>query len=244
MGYGVHMAAWFRLSGFKRFSTAIIGASCLLLPACAGSLGQNVAQNPASFRAPDPAPLPQLSTDRKLLVGDVINVRVYKADAFSGDQTVDSAGRINIPLIGYVPAAGHTTTEIETALAQALGAKYLVSPSVSVTLKTAVQNMITIDGSVQQPGVYPLDADATLVRAIAMARGTADGANPRRVVVFRRIDGQRMAASFDLTSIRRGKSPDPPVYANDIVVVDGSALAKTLKTSLETLPFVTLFRPF
>jgi polysaccharide export outer membrane protein len=233
-----------RTFGANGLAMVAVYTLCLTLEACSGSLGQNVAQKPANFRAPDPVPLPQLSTDRKLLVGDVINVRVYKADAFSGDQTIDSAGRINIPLIGYVPAVGQTTAEIQATLTQALGAKYLVSPSISVTLKTAVQNMITIDGSVQQPGVYPVDGDATLVRAVAMARGTADGANPRRVVVFRRIDGQRMAASFDLTDIRRGKSPDPPVYPNDIVVVDGSALTKALKTSLETLPFLSLFRPF
>ena len=178
MGYGVHMAAWFRLSGFKRLSTAIIGASCLPLPACAGSLGQNVAQNPANFRAPDPAPLPQLSTDRKLLVGDVINVRVYKADAFSGDQTVDSAGRINIPLIGYVPAAGHTTTEIETALAQALGAKYLVSPSVSVTLKTAAKLTVTPATAPAQGEAVNLVAAqaAALTVSPATAPAAADGA--------------------------------------------------------------------
>ena len=244
MDYNVRNAALVQTLVSSFISIVAVCGLSLMLAGCSGSLGQNVAQKPANFRAPDPVPPPQLSTDRKLLVGDVINIRVYKADAFSGDQTIDSAGRINVPLIGYLPAAGQTTTDIQAALTQALGAKYLVSPSISVTLKTAVQNMITIDGSVQQPGVYPVDADATLVRAVAMARGTADGANPRRVVVFRRIDGQRMAASFDLTDIRRGRSPDPPVYPNDIVVVDGSALTKALKTSLETLPFLTLFRPF
>lgn len=222
----------------------ILPALSLALASCSGSLGHNVARNPAHFSAPDPIPLPQLATDRALQVGDVITVRVYKADAFSGDQTVDNAGRINLPLIGFIPVAGRTTGQVEADLSDTLGAKYLVSPNVSVTLKTAVQNVVTVDGSVQQPGVYPLETNATLVQTIAMARGTADGANPRRVVIFRRIDGQRMAASFDLTDIRRGKSPDPMVYPNDIVVVDGSALTKTFKTALETLPFVALFRPF
>jgi polysaccharide export outer membrane protein len=216
----------------------------LCLAGCTGNLGKSVARNPSSFNAPDPLPPPKVDADRRLMVGDVITVRIYKVDTLSGDQTIDSAGRINMALVGYIPAAGRTTSELEAQLKETLGAHYLTAPIVQVTVKAPVQNSVTVDGSVQQPGLYPVEANTTLIRTIAMARGTADGANPRRVVIFRQIDGQRMAASFDVTNIRRGKTPDPPVYANDVVIVDGSALNKTFKTMLQTLPFITLFRPF
>ncbi len=77
-----------------------------------------------------------------------------------------------------------------------------------------------------------------------MARGTDEFANPRRVAIFRRIDGQRMAAAFDLTSIRRGEMPDPDVYPGDIIYVDGSQARRALRDIFGALPILALFRPY
>ena len=77
-----------------------------------------------------------------------------------------------------------------------------------------------------------------------MARGTADGANPKRVVVFRRINGERQAAAFDLTTVRKGADPDPEIYPEDVIVVDGSSVSKGFRTVLQTIPLIALFRPF
>lgn len=221
-----------------------MGAAIMLLGACTGSRGGDIPYNPTSFVAPDPAPLPALTTDYRLGSGDVVSIRVFRVDSMSGDQTIDTAGRINLPLLGLVPAAGRTTSELEADLKRQLGAKYLNDPQVAVSLKTAVQKTITVDGSVMQPGLYPVQSGSTLITAIAMARGTAEGANPRRVVVFRRINGQRMAAAFDLSTIRKGEEPDPAIYAEDVIVVDGSRVSQAMKSVLQSLPFVSLFRPF
>lgn len=231
----------------RRYRSLLAGAAAALLAGlagCAAPLGDEVVRNPSSFAAPDPSPLARPGAERALMAGDVVTVNIYKVDTLSGDQTVDGAGQINMPLIGRVQAAGLTTAELETRLAQAYGARYLNDPVVTVTLKAPVEQTVAVAGSVQQPGVYPVAGETTLIRAVAMAHGTSDGANSRRVVVFRQIDGQRMAASFDLDSIRRGRSPDPVIYPDDVVVVDGSALNKTFKTMIESLPFITLFRPF
>ena len=70
-----------------------------------------------------------------------------------------------------------------------------------------------------------------------MARGTDENANPRRVAIFRTIEGQRMAAAFDLVSIRRGQMEDPRIYSGDIVVVDGSKIkAPCSARSLSAIP--------
>lgn len=204
---------------------------------------KNIAYSPANFGAPDKTPVPLSSADYRLGVGDVVTITVYRVDKFSGEQTIDNAGRISLPLVGSIQAAGKTTGELQRDLTAVLGAKYLASPNVVVDLKTATQRTITVDGSVQQPGVYPIPSTTTLIQSIAMARGTADGADPGHVVVFRRINGQRMAASFNLNRIRKDKAPDPVIYANDVIVVDGSFLSKALKTMLQSLPFVTTFRP-
>ncbi|UUL82476.1 polysaccharide biosynthesis/export family protein [Sphingomonas qomolangmaensis] len=218
-------------------------AALLIMSGCGGR-GGDIAYDPASFVAPDAPPLPATTTDYRLGAGDVVSIQVFKVDSLSGDQTIDTAGRVNLALLGPVVAAGRTTAEFEQALERQLGEKYLTAPSIAVTLKSAVQRTVTVDGSVQQPGLYPISAPTSLIKTIAMARGTAEEANPSRVIVFRQIDGQRMAAAFDLKSIRRGESPDPVIYADDIVVVDGSATSKAMKTVIQSLPFVTLFRPF
>jgi polysaccharide export outer membrane protein len=80
------------------------------------------------------------------------------------------------------------------------------------------------------------------VQAVALAHGTTPDANARRVAVFRTIDGQRMAAAFDLTAIRRGESKDPAIYPGDIVVVDGSKIKEAEKQIFAAVPLLYAFR--
>jgi polysaccharide export outer membrane protein len=125
-----------------------------------------------------------------------------------------------------------------------LGEKYLQSPDVSVGVKASSTRVVTVDGSVNQPGVFPVSGPMTLMRVIALARGTKEDANPRRVAVFRQIEGQRMAAAFDLTRIRRGNAEDPRIYSGDIVVVDGSSIKAIQREIMQTMPMLSVFRPF
>jgi polysaccharide export outer membrane protein len=97
---------------------------------------------------------------------------------------------------------------------------------------------------VQQAGQFPVAGPMTLIQAIALARGTSDSANARRVAVFRKIGGQRQAAAFDLTAIRRGQATDPPIYPGDIVVVDGSSIKAAEKQFFQSVPLLSIFRPF
>ena len=76
-----------------------------------------------------------------------------------------------------------------------------------------------------------------------MARGLHELANPRRVAIFRQIDGQRMAAAFDLTTIRAGEDADPEVYRGDIIVVDGNSGRQAWLDVLRSLPVLSVFSP-
>jgi polysaccharide export outer membrane protein len=115
---------------------------------------------------------------------------------------------------------------------------------VDVSIKQSSAETITVEGSVQNPGVFPISGETTLIKAVALARGTSEGANPRRVVVFRKINGKRNAAAFDLQSIRRAEADDPLIFGNDIIVVDGSSSKSRFKTIVQTLPLIALFHPF
>ena len=102
---------------------------------------------------------------------------------------------------------------------------------------------MTVDGAVREGGSFNVAGPISLIQAVAMAKGTSEDANARRVAVFRTIGGQRQAAAFDLTAIRRGQSPDPQIYPGDIVVVDGSSVKATQKAILQSIPLLSIFGP-
>jgi polysaccharide export outer membrane protein len=175
---------------------------------------------------------------------DKLNIKVFKSDELSGDYDVDLTGKISLPLVGEVDAINLTTAELDQQLTDKLGAKYLEHPDVAVAIKESHSQLVTIDGAVRESGSFPAVGSMSLIQAVAMAKGTTEDANPRRVAVFRVIGGQRQAAAFDLTAIRRGEAPDPQIYAGDIVVVDGSSVKAAQKQVLQSIPLLALFRPF
>jgi polysaccharide export outer membrane protein len=149
-----------------------------------------------------------------------------------------------MPLIGEVEAANQTTAQLDEKLTGLLGQKYLENPDVAVAIKSSTGRVVTVDGAVRDPGSYPVLRPITLLQAMALAKGTTEEANIRRVAIFRTIGGVRQAAAFDVQSIRRGQEPDPAVYPGDIVVVDGSSNKALQKQLLQTIPILSIFRPF
>lgn len=196
-----------------------------------------------NFGVPD---APQLSVSSAYRIGpsDTIAVNVFGVPEYSGDYTVDDSGHIQLPLVGDVTLAGMTSVEAAQVLTKALEQSYLKSPAVQVVIKSPTSRRVTVDGAVTSPGVYAVGSQTSLLQIIALARGTTDSANPRRTVIFRTIGGKRLAAAFDLKDIRRGVEKDPAVFANDIIVVDGSDIRKNLSTVLQTVPLISIFRPF
>jgi len=69
-------------------------------------------------------------------------------------------------------------------------------------------------------------------------------ANLQGIVVFRNVNGERMAAVFDLKEIRAGNAVDPQIYGDDILVVDQSGARTGLRRVLEALPVFNIFRAY
>lgn len=214
------------------------------LAACADKRGGPIPYDVGSFGVPDSPAVVPLEQNYRIAPLDTLSIRVFKMTDLTGDYEVDLTGRISLPLIGEVSAIDMTTTELDQRLTAKLGEKYLQNPDVSVGIKSSTRRSVTVDGSVTKSGTFPVNGPTSLIQAIAAAGGTTENANPRRVAIFRQIGGQRQAAAFDLTSIRRGESPDPQVYAGDIIVVDGSSTKATQRQILNALPILNIFRPF
>lgn len=223
---------------------ACIALGLSLVAGCAGTRGGAIPYDVKNFGVPD-APQAAVEQDSyKLAPLDTVTVNVFQVSDLSRDYTIDLSGNLTMPLIGSLKALGLSTTELASAIQKRLGERYLQNPDVTLVLKDSARRNITVEGSVRSPSVYPVRGPMTLVQAIATAGGASDFANPHRVAIFRQIQGKRMAAAFDLVSIRRGEAEDPNVYAGDMIIVDGSNVRSAQREILQNMPLLGLFAPF
>jgi len=214
----------------------------LMVAACADTRGGSIPYD-RPLAAPDEVVFQTLASDYKIAPMDKLSIKVFRMDDLTGEYDVDLAGNISLPLVGQVQAANLTTAQLDDQLTQKLGDKYLEHPDVSVAIKSSTAHVVTVDGAVKDGGSFPVAGPTSLIRAIAMAKGTTEDANARRVAVFRTIGGKRQAAAFDLTSIRRGEAPDPEIFPGDIIVVDGSRVKAVQKQILQSIPLLAIFGP-
>ena len=139
---------------------------------------------------------------------DMLEISVFGVDELDGTFQVDFTGNIKLPLIGEVKAVGLNSSELAAVLEDRYGATYLQNPDVNVTIEESVGRQVTVDGAVNSPGLFPVRGRLSLLQAVALAGGTSSSSNPKNVILFRYIEGERRAASFNLVAIRRGEADD------------------------------------
>ena len=163
------------------------------------------------------------SRDYRIGPDDTLDINVFQIAELTRTVHVDSTGKILLPLLGSVQASGRTPDQLSTDIAAQLKKSYMNDPQVTVAVKEAQSQRVTVDGAVVQPGVYPLTGRTTLLQAVSLAKGPDPKlANIRHVAIFRTVGGTRHSAMYDLSQVRTGKAEDPEVYGNDIIVVDTS----------------------
>lgn len=155
---------------------------------------------------------------------------------------VDASGNINMPLLGTVLAGGKTTAQLGSVIAAGLANKYLKNPQVTVAVASSAPERITVQGEVNQPGMYDIKGKTTLLQAVALARGETRLASTNEVAVFRTVNGQRLGALFNLDEIRRGQAPDAPLMRDDIVIVGHSRGKEAWQNLLSVNPLMGVFR--
>lgn len=216
------------------------------LAGCGGSrmdITQMTAARPADLGTAQATVLRQ--AEYQIGVGDKLGVRVFQVEDLSFEElVVDTSGNIQLPLIGAVRGADRTAREMASEIAGRLAAQYLRDPQVTVTVKEAASQKITVDGAVTKPGVYEMRGSTSLLQAVAMAEGPTRVADLTKVAVFRSIDGRRSVALFDLSAIRQGRASDPQVLGDDVIVVDTSRLNSTLREIVGALPALGAFAIF
>jgi polysaccharide export outer membrane protein len=203
-------------------------------PTIASAAAKGAGPNSAPIQpAASPATFASASTsDYQVRAGDVLQINVFQLQDFNREAPVDAAGTIALPLIGVVSVAGKTVRQIESEIAQRLGAKYLQNPQVLVTVKDAVGLRVAVQGAVKNPGVFPLHGDTTLTNVIAQANGFTEISDQSQVLIIRNTDKGRVAAKVDAGAVLSGSAPDPQIYGGDTVVVGESFIRNVEKDAL------------
>jgi polysaccharide export outer membrane protein len=171
---------------------------------------------------------------------DKMDIDVYGVEDLSRKELqADAAGRVSFPLAGTINASGMTTDQLAREIENRLRGRYIREPHVTVNLRQAVSQYVTVDGEVHEPGRYPAVQGMTLMRAVASAKGLTEFARLSQVVVFRTVGDREMAALYDLRSIRGGAYADPPIYPGDVVVVGDSPGRRLFRDILAAAPLIT-----
>ena len=172
---------------------------------------------------------------------DVLDISVFNVPELGGSYQVDPQGNIRLPLVGIVNARGYSTFELSQLLEQRLGESYLRDPQVTVRISSDTRQQFTIEGGVENPGLYPISGPMTLLQTVALSGGPTDDAVVENVLIYRTIEGERRAARFDLNDIRTGESEDPAIFGSDIIVVFTSETRRNYQDVIRAIPLLGLF---
>ena len=162
------------------------------------------------------------ANDTTYVIGpeDLLTIDVWKEKELSGPVPVRPDGKISLPLLNDVQAAGLTPMELMSSLTEKLK-KYVSDPTVTVTVTTINSRKVYILGEVTRPGAFPLVPDMTVLQAITSAGGPTPYAKKSGIYVLRNQNGTQTKLPFNYKQVVRGGSPEQNIFlkSGDTVVV-------------------------
>jgi polysaccharide export outer membrane protein len=160
--------------------------------------------------APAPAPAAALAAAElpdDFVIGpdDVLGVVFWKEPDLTSDVTVRPDGRITLPVIGELAAAGLRPEQLQTEI-MARAAKYLTAPNVQVVVRTINSRRVFVTGRVTTPGGHPLNGPLTVMQAIALAGGLTEYADAKNIAVLRTTSKGTVRFQVNYKDVAKGKN--------------------------------------
>jgi len=174
-------------------------------PAPAGAAAPPV--TPQAPVTPQPPVTPQgIPTPPDYVIGtdDVLTIVFWRDKDMSADVSVRPDGKISLPLINDIQAAGLTPEQLRLALTGAAN-KFIEDPSVSVVVKALNSRKVFITGQLAKPGPYPLLSATTVLQMIATAGGLAEYAKSDKIIVIRTENAKTVSHKFNYKEVTEGK---------------------------------------
>jgi len=151
---------------------------------------------------------------------DVLDISVWKEAELTRSVPVRPDGKISLPLLNDVQAAGLTPTQLAGQITTSLK-KFVTDPQVTVIVSQINSQRVYILGEVSRAGAYPLLPDMTILQALASAGGFTQFANLKKIYMFRTENGKQVRYPFNYKEVITGKNVEQNVVlkAGDTIMV-------------------------
>jgi polysaccharide biosynthesis/export protein len=158
------------------------------------------------------APTKAATTDENYIIGgqDVLDVSVWKEPEVSRVVPVRPDGKISLPLLNDVQAAGLTPAALAAKITDGLK-KYVTNPQVTVIVTTINSQRVYVMGEIMRPGAFPMIPGMTVLQAIASGGGFTQYARTKSVYVLRNENGKQVKYPFNYKEVISGKKSDQDI---------------------------------
>lgn len=176
----------------------------------------------AAQSKPEQPATPKAATDDPAyIIGpeDTLNINVWKEQELTGQVPVRPDGKISLPLLNDVQAAGLTPMQLATDISQKLK-KYVSEPQVTVTVTNIQSKRIFLVGELKA-GAFPLLPDMTVLQALSAAGCCSEFANTKKIYVLRTENGKQIKYPFNFKEALKGNHPEQNILLKpgDTIVV-------------------------
>ena len=151
---------------------------------------------------------------------DVLYIHVWREDALSRTIPVRTDGKISMPLIQEIQAAGLTPQKLKEVLTEKLK-EFIETPNVSVMVMEANSFKVYVSGQVRTPGVYRLRSETSVAQIIPMAGGFTEWANQKKILIIRKESGKEKRITVNYKKIMEGDDSESNIIlrSGDTVIV-------------------------
>ena len=186
-------------------------ALLLITPALAQTMGGTAVM---------PAQSPGVGPDYLIGADDILHISVWREQEMTTTVPVRPDGKISLPLIGEVEAAGLTPTALQQSITNK-AEKFVTNPQVTVMVTDVRSKRVYVVGEVMRPGSYSMTPTMTALQAITAAGGLTPYANSRRIFVMRKEGGNATRVQFNYHAVVSGRdlNADIALKPGDTVIV-------------------------
>jgi polysaccharide export outer membrane protein len=198
----------------------VLGCAFLVASLCAQS-PEKVAAQASPVRSADTSAKPMGEAEYKIGPQDVLRIDVWKEpDISSRAIPVRPDGKISLPLLNDVQAAGLTTMELAASIREGLR-KFINNPQVTVTLTEINSRRVYCTGEVLKPGALSLLPNMTALQALSSCGGFTQFARIKSIYILRVEDGKQVQHPFNYKDVVKGKKPEDNILLQpgDVIVV-------------------------
>lgn len=206
------------------FFAGLGGLLTMSLPSsAAGNLIGQAASSASQAANTNDAGTAQKPHDSTFVIGkdDVLAINVWKEPDISRAIPVRSDGKISLPLVGELQAAGRTPLQLEQEISDRLK-NYIAEPEVTVIVQQINSQKFNILGQVIRPGSFPMASAVTVLDAIAVAGGFKDFAKQKSIYILRQnADGTQTRLPFNYKDVVNGRKTEQNIklQPQDTIVV-------------------------